>query len=240
MPDLDDQHGTVPVGGRLVPYRIRRSSRARSASIQIHPRRGLEVVLPSRAPHREVHHLLHDRAGWLAQHAGEIQRAAPPPPTLCTGARLPLRGDWRPLIVAPGARTRVEGRDGPILVTTADPGDQGVVRTHLERWYRRVARRVLIDRVEALRLPADGPITRISVRDQSSRWGSCTEGGALSFNWRLVMAPPPVLDPVVAHELLHLQIPEHSRRFWRALDRRFPLHRAARRWLDYNGPRLLL
>ena len=110
----------------------------------------------------------------------------------------------------------------------------------LTEWYRARAREHLIESVRRLHDPADGRVRRLSVRDQDSCWGSCSPKGGLSFNWRLVMAPPLVLDAVVAHELAHLTQLDHSSQFWASLDARFPRHRACRRWLDANAYRLTL
>ena len=81
--------------------------------------------------------------------------------------------------------------------------------------------------------------TRIEIRDQRSRWGSCSTRGTLSFNWRLVLAPFEVLDYVVVHELCHLREPNHSRRFWKLVESRRPAWRVQRDWLHEHGPELL-
>ena len=81
--------------------------------------------------------------------------------------------------------------------------------------------------------------SRIEIRDQKSRWGSCSTRGTLSFNWRLVLAPFGVLDYVVVHELCHLREPNHSRRFWKLVEARRPNWRAHRDWLHEHGPELL-
>ena len=82
-------------------------------------------------------------------------------------------------------------------------------------------------------------VERIAIRDQRTRWGSCSTGGTLSFNWRLVLAPLDVLDYVVVHELCHLREPNHSRRFWRLVESRRPGWRVQRAWLHEHGPELL-
>ena len=81
--------------------------------------------------------------------------------------------------------------------------------------------------------------SRIDIRDQRSRWGSCSTRGTLSFNWRLVLAPFEVLDYVVVHELCHLREPNHSRKFWRLVESRRPDWRRHRDWLHEHGPELL-
>jgi predicted metal-dependent hydrolase len=82
-------------------------------------------------------------------------------------------------------------------------------------------------------------VERVQVRDQRTRWGSCSPRGTLSFNWRLVLAPPEVLDYVVVNELCHLRVPDHSRRFWQLVESRRPGWRAQRGWLREHGPELL-
>lgn len=82
-------------------------------------------------------------------------------------------------------------------------------------------------------------VERITIRDQRTRWGSCSTTGALSFNWRLAIAPFEVLDYVVVHELCHLREHNHSARFWKLVEARRPDYRAQRAWLDEHGPELL-
>ena len=82
-------------------------------------------------------------------------------------------------------------------------------------------------------------VNRIQIRDQRTRWGSCSPNGNLSFNWRLVLAPFDVLDYVVVHEVCHLREPNHSRRFWRLVESRRPEWRRQKAWLDEHGPELL-
>lgn len=244
------QHGSVEIDGRATPYRVRRSRRSRHAALHIHPRSGLEVVIPTEAPDGLVDELLHEKRDWLRRHALELQRAQHSSLPLQSGKLLPLRGEWYPLRISPpsGTRARTPSRanarsraarvrfDGAtIAVATREPSG---VAAALERWYRRQARRVLLDRIAALRAPNDPPVRRLAVRDQGTRWGSCSSAGTLSFNWRLIMAPPDVLDAVVVHELVHLTIGDHSDRFWSALQTRFPRHKTCRRWLDANAYRL--
>ena len=104
---------------------------------------------------------------------------------------------------------------------------------------RRAARELVTMLVEEEAPPLGVSYGRIQVRDQRTRWGSCSTTGTLSFNWRLVLAPFDVLDYVVVHELCHLVEANHSRRFWKLVERRRPDWRAQRDWLDRHGPELL-
>ena len=123
------------------------------------------------------------------------------------------------------------------MLEVSGPRDQAPAA--IERWYRREARDRLEEAVtrEARRLGVG--FARISVRDQRSRWGSCSARGTLSFNWRLVLAPPDVLEYVVVHELLHVREPNHSRAFWALLDRHRPGWKDQVAWLREHGHELL-
>jgi predicted metal-dependent hydrolase len=104
----------------------------------------------------------------------------------------------------------------------------------------RLAVRELVAMLVEEEAPALGVVpARIQIRDQRSRWGSCSTRGTLSFNWRLVLAPFEVLDYVVVHELCHLREPNHSRRFWSLVEKRRPDWQAQRDWLHEHGPELL-
>jgi predicted metal-dependent hydrolase len=104
---------------------------------------------------------------------------------------------------------------------------------------RRAARELVTMLAEEEADELDVRWSRIEIRDQRSRWGSCSTRGTLSFNWRLVLAPFDVLDYVVVHELCHLREPNHSRRFWRLVESRRPNWRTQRAWLHDHGPELL-
>ncbi|MCR4588314.1 MAG: M48 family metallopeptidase [Lachnospiraceae bacterium] len=108
----------------------------------------------------------------------------------------------------------------------------------LEKYYRKMAREVITKRVEYYSRYISRPYTSISIRDQKTRWGSCSSKGGLNFSWRLVLAPPQVLDYVVVHELCHLLHMNHSSAFWAEVGRIYPDYKACRKWLRENGASL--
>ena len=110
----------------------------------------------------------------------------------------------------------------------------------IERWYRRAARAEIASRLQIACAAASTPYASLTIRNQRTRWGSCASGGALSFNWRLLLAPEAVLDYVVWHEVCHLRCADHSPSFWALLDERCPDWRAAAAWLRENGTALVL
>jgi predicted metal-dependent hydrolase len=110
----------------------------------------------------------------------------------------------------------------------------------LERWYRRAARAEIAPRLDRACAVAGTSYSRLTIRGQRTRWASCSRTGAMSFNWRLLLAPEAVLDYVVWHEVCHLEVMDHSSRFWRLLASRKPDYRDQLRWLKANGATLVL
>ena len=112
--------------------------------------------------------------------------------------------------------------------------------TALERWYRRAARSEIEPRLQRACALAGTSYSTLTIRGQRTRWASCSRSGAMSFNWRLLLAPEAVLDYVVWHEVCHLEVMDHSPRFWRLVAARSPGYREHVRWLRVNGPTLVL
>ncbi len=113
-------------------------------------------------------------------------------------------------------------------------------RAFLEKKYIDAAREYFPKRVAYFHSFTGGAYKRITIRDQKTRWGSCSAKGTLSFNWRLMLAPPAILDYVVVHELCHLTHMDHSAAFWQAVETVYPDYRNARKWLKDHGQELVL
>jgi predicted metal-dependent hydrolase len=137
------------------------------------------------------------------------------------------------LVAQPG-RTRVHRRGEQLLVPDGD------ARPALERFYRRSARAEIAPRLDRATALAGTPYTGLDIRGQRTRWASCSSEGRMSFNWRLLLAPERVLEYVVWHEVCHLEILDHSQRFWALLERRWPAYREDRDWLRRHGATLVL
>lgn len=115
-----------------------------------------------------------------------------------------------------------------------------VQRAALENRYKEAARTYIPKRAAYFQTLTGGSYSRISIRDQKTRWGSCSSKGTLSFNWRLMLAPPVILDYVVVHELCHLTHMNHSPAFWQAVEKVYPDYKSARKWLKDHGSELVL
>ncbi len=214
-----------------IPYTIRRSTRARRVRVNVHAHTGVEVVLPVRASERAAAAAVQELRPWIERRLHEAHA------TLARiaerGATVPYLGESLALVAQPG-RTRVHRRGEALLVPAGDP------RPALERFYRRAARAEIGARLDRASALAGTPYSGLSIRAQRSRWASCSAKGGMSFNWRLLMAPESVLDYVVWHEVCHLEILDHSPRFWALVERRWPRWREDRDWLRRHGATLVL
>jgi predicted metal-dependent hydrolase len=214
------------------PYAVRRSDRARRVRVTVAPERGVEVVLPRRAPNRAAAEAVSEFEPWIRRRLAELEAARSV--VAARGDTVPYLGATLRLVPEPG-RNRVHRRGDELLVP-AGAGREAA----LERWYRRAARDEIAPRLDRACALAGLSYMRLTIRGQRTRWASCSRSGAMSFNWRLLLAPPEVLDYVVWHEVCHLQVMDHSPRFWALLQRWCPDCRQHSRWLRRNGRTLVL
>jgi predicted metal-dependent hydrolase len=248
-----------------IPYRIRRSERARRARILIDGD-GVEVVVPRRFPLREVEPFVEEKRAWIERTLRRLREtgAELPPARLEDGGAVPYLGASLRLSVRVEAGRQREhvARRGDVL-QVALPSDperrppphaqlplldadeplvpaDGALLGALERWYRRRARAEVAPRLDAACARAGTAYSRLQIRGQRTRWASCSSTGAMSFNWRLLLAPAEILEYVVEHEVAHLEVLDHSPRFWRLLASRCPHWRQHEAWLRRHGHALKL
>ena len=216
-----------------LPYRIRRSDRASRVRVSVDALGDVEVVLPRRTPASAAPAAIAELRPWIERRLREsgAVRAA----LAARGSTLPYLGGALHLRPEPG-RTRVHRSGDALLV----PGDGDRARAAIERWYRRAAVREIAPRLDAAAHALGTSYTTLSIRGQRTRWGSCSARGAMSVNWRLLLAPEPVLDYVVWHEACHLRVMDHSARFWALVRRHCPDYEEHRRWLRLQGSTLVL
>ena len=221
------------IDGRKVPVRLEVNRRARKLILRIDERtREVVAVAPSRKQLSEVAGFAADRIEWLASRLSVIPEANP----FSEGAVIPLRGVSCELTMT-GAGRMARLDPGPPVRLSA-PGNPGTFAARVTRYLRREARTDLAQAVtrHCATLGVDARI--ITVKDTRTRWGSCTSDGRLAFSWRLVCAPPHILDYVAAHECAHLLEMNHSDRFWAEVTRCFGDWKPARKWLHAHGPEL--
>jgi predicted metal-dependent hydrolase len=235
--------GTVRLQGRDIRYVVRQSARARRLSLRIRDASGVEVIVPARLKLHGVESVLQRKAPWILRTLERVahHQSSGPLATLEDGMRLPLLEEELTLRIVrvTGRRIRVSSSNGEIVVSLP-AGGSGDVRLPLIRWYFARAKVLIPRRVEELNKGCGFSYESVTVRNQKTRWGSCSRHGTLSFNWRLLILPTFVADYLIFHELAHLSQLNHSIRFWRIVGRICPFYREAERWLRRNGRSVLL
>lgn len=220
----------TPSGTMKVAWR--HSKRAERVSLRIDPKAGAVIVtLPMLAGKGAGLALLATHHNWAAEKLAALPKAAP----FTDGAIIPLHGIPHRIRHRPEARGAAWVQDGEIHVT----GRPEFLSRRVNDFLRAEAKRTLHLLVAAKTAQAGVVATRLTVKDTSSRWGSCASNGALAFSWRLVMTPPDIQDYVAAHEVAHLRHMNHGRRFWALVRELTPFTDQAVPWLQDHGARLL-
>ncbi len=241
---LPERSTLALIKGKPVRYRVRRSRRTRRMGIQVCKRDGLVIILPERMGLKVIPELLEYWADWIDTKADEYDvRQGPRVRQFATGSVISILGKPRHLAITnlPNGRKRpvIELTDDSLTLALA-PADVFEVRPVMEKYLRGLARQDLTERT-AIWSDRIGLFPRkVIVGERTSRWGSCSARGTLSFCYRLIMAPPEAVDAVVAHEICHLAHLNHSRRFYSLLDRVCPDHRESMKWLSEHEDDLLL
>jgi len=224
---------SLPVSAAEPPRLIfRRSARARNYRLTLRRDGTAVATIPARGSQREAERFVAGHGDWL-ERARERQRRRPRVADDWTiGTRLLWRGEMTEL------RLAVDG-PRPMTSLAADvfrvPRVDGNLRPALEAQFARRAKIELPARAWELAAVAGAEMKRVTVRNQRSRWGSCSATGTVSLNWRLVQAPESVRDYIICHELMHLREMNHSSRFWARVEEVCPGWREAERWIKRNG-----
>lgn len=222
------------IDGRRLPVKLVVNPRARHVSVRIDPtRREAIATAPTQRHLKHAVQFAAERAGWIAH---ELERL-PQGVQLRPGAEAPFRGAPHLLVMERGrAKPRVEAGEPPLLIAPAP--DPALFEARLLRFFKEEARADLTERVARHAATLGVRPVRLQVKELRSRWGSCSVDGVLSFSWRLILAPPFVLDYLAAHEVAHLGEMNHSRRFWMLVRKCMPDYDRGREWLHQHGPAL--
>lgn len=229
--DVDGEGCQTTLNGVPVTYEVRRSEQASRSRIDV-DLRGIRVVVPS-GSRTDPDALLAEHAEWVlekrAEYAAERERV--PERRFEPGATFPYRGAPHEVVVERRSKSVVA--EGTLRLARHHVVETSVKRA-LECLFRREAREAFTEVAEsyAPRMAVD--YERIEVRNQRTRWGSCSSNGTLSLNWRLVLGPPDVLEYVVVHELAHLREPNHSDAFWAIVEGQLPDYQERKAWLRQN------
>jgi predicted metal-dependent hydrolase len=225
----------ISIDGLPVTVSVRVNARARSYRLSIPHSGGPVLTLPPHGKWAEAEAFLARQHNWLA---ARLKRA-PEASSFGDGGTVPLRGVEHRIIGTGKVRGRVEIADDdgePVLLVPGDPQHQA---RRLTDWLKDEAQADLVTRtaIHAARLGVN--VKSVKMRSQASRWGSCSSSGNINYNWRLVLAPPFVLDYVAAHEVAHLVEMNHSAAFWATVKRTLPDMERGRSWLKAHGRQLM-
>mgnify|MGYP003108926852 CR=1 FL=1 len=217
-------------GGRKYPLEVKHSTRAARIRLRIDPKRGIVLHLPPRVSVVAGLSFIEKEIDWVVANLDRLPEAVP----FCDGALLPIMGTPHRITHAPDRRGVVWMEAGRIYVT----GREEHLPRRVRDWVRKMAKTEISRRAEAYATRIGKSYKGITLRDQASRWGSCSSTGQLNFSWRLLLMPEEVMDYIVAHEIAHLRHMNHSPAFWRLVDMLHPRVPAARKWLKINGAEL--
>lgn len=234
-------HRSIALDGRQVHYRVRVSERATRLRITIRPPDDLIVTVPRRVSLSHAEELLRAKSTWVLFHLDRMatQHVVSAPRMLRDGALLDFAGESLRLALVRRAGTRIQVKRYENMLVVYSPDGMGTapegIRTALESWYRQQAHDVFAARIAYWNQHYQLRYGRIAIKEQKSRWGSCSRKGNLNFNWRLLLAPLEVLDYVAIHELCHLREMNHSERFWSLVSQTSPDFQKHRHWLRRHG-----
>ena len=223
----------VRAGGALIEYTLVQTAR-RDVLIQALEGGLTKVYAPKHARLSEIDALVRENAEKIA----DIAEALKPKP-LADGDEVRIEGVPRRVSIARGA-PNIELTEDGLYITAPDPDDPEAVRSQAQAYLSALALTRIRARIAHYQPQTGGEVGRVTVRAQRSRWGSCSSKHNLSFNWRLILAPPQCLDYVVVHELCHLTEFNHSPRFWRMVEARMRDYRVWKDYLKINGKGLVI
>lgn len=225
----------LQAGGEDIVIRLRRNPRARRYTLRVRTaERDVVLTMPPRGSAREAQAFARKYSEWIAVRLARLPKGV----AFAPSALVPLRGTPHRLVHRPKTRGTVwteVAPDGPAICVAGD-------RAHFSRrvgdFLKREAKADLVAASRRHAAALKVAISRVTLRDTASRWGSCSASGGLSYSWRLIMAPSFVLDYLAAHEVAHRCEMNHGPAFWKTVDALYPGRERAERWLKVHGPEL--
>ncbi|MFA6225615.1 MAG: SprT family zinc-dependent metalloprotease [Methanoregula sp.] len=206
-------------------------SRRRSIALVITPDGHLIVRAPHKAPTALINTFVKEKSGWIKKMMGEIQQR--PPATVHEyeeGETFLYLGRAYPLHIVESGNSPIERKDRLCVCRTLLPD----IRHRLKCWHVQEAQREIQARCMWFSMTTGHVPTTIRISDARQRWGSCTSTGGLNFSWRLLQAPPDIIEYVVVHELVHISQPDHSKKFWAKVKAIIPDYEQRLKWLREN------
>ena len=231
---------SVEYNGRTIVFDIEYRNR-KTMAIHIRPPGDVVVFSPLYTGEEIIRNRVRSKGRWILKKIAEVNHLDPEKykKKFVQGEKFLFLGKHYDLKIIKNGRKipKVFFEDG-VLYLEAEVLDYKKSKKAMEKWYRIKAGRIIGDRVELYSKKLGSCPRSVKAKEQKRRWGSCTAKGNLYFNWRCIMAPPPVIDYIIVHEMSHLVHPNHSKRFWQKVESILPDYKKRRKWLRDNGLRL--
>jgi predicted metal-dependent hydrolase len=236
---------SIRYGSKEINFEIRRVKRRKTVTIRLNPSRIVSVLAPEGADEERIRAIVRKRARWIAERQDSVRglNVLDKAKEFVSGETLPYLGrGYRLKVVRAGVgqNGRCELVAGRLLVEVAPglnrEGQKELVKRRIVSWYLERADEKIRDRVDYYSRQVGVKPKGIEIKEQEKRWGSCSKGGMVRFNWKIVFAPLSVLDYVIVHELCHLLYPDHSEQFWQKIQSCIPDYKKKRKWLKEFTP----
>lgn len=222
----------IEIQSERLPVIYRRHNRARHYLLRLRADKTVVVTVPRRGTLQFARQFVESRRAWLEKHLRLLAARPVTPAILRPGMEILFRGRRVPLEARPQAgHLEIWFDNEKVRVPAAEEN----LRPSVEKHLRALAHSELTARAVELARQHAAPVRRVTVRNQKTRWGSCSVRGTISLNWRLIQVPETVRDYIILHELMHLRHLNHSARFWAEVEKVCPDYRAAEHWLKKNS-----
>ncbi len=212
-------------------------SRRKTIALIIEGDGSLIVRAPLHASEKTIRELVVQKAAWIARAQAKIRQNLPAERRFVEGESLPLMGRNYPLKIVQIQRASLTFENGTFLLAQKA---QPRAREAFSLWYKKMAANLLSARLEVLSEKHSLRPKKVRISSARTRWGSCSTSGTISLTWRLVMAPPEVIDYVIIHELAHIRVKNHSKNFWNLVASLMPDYKKHLGWLKMYGRSLEL
>ncbi len=239
---------SLRLGNTIIPYEERKNSRIIRISIRITPEK-VRVSAPARTPKEEIQTFLEKNQEWILENWVKLQEIAHKSlKNYVTGEEITYLGKKLTLRISDSRQKMIralynkEEECLEISIPQDIPQDlrQEAIREILEKWYKQTARATFLQKLDSWSREMGVSYNKFRLKEQKTRWGSCSSLGNINLNWRAIMAPEPVIDYLVIHELSHLKYMDHSQEFWEYVAVFCPEYKKHRQWLRNNGHTLVL
>ncbi len=229
----------ISLNGKEIEYNLKRSSR-RTISIMIKNTGQIIVGCPLKTPFAYIEKLLLEKEKWIVQKLAETKekQTTVREKSFASGDVFYYLGHPYKLKIVENNKTqkpKVHFEEEQIIIEMSDIEDTEKIKTLLKNWYISKARAIMEQRIRLYSTDVGVSPKKVVIREQKTRWGSCSTKGNINLNWKLVMSPLPILDYVVIHELCHMKEMNHSENFWKNVQSIMPDYKVYRKWLKDNG-----